>query len=152
MECDTINHAGILGTWQIKEIRSKNNPESDNDQEPFLSLVIFTPCHYSMVWEWKDVQRTFSERWNPTENEKLDRYDSFVVNTGTYKITDSTFTGYPIVARVPEFMGGKFVCEYQVTGDTMVLNMIDEYSYDGVQAPWITNGGGLILTLIRMEE
>ena len=32
------------------------------------------------------------------------------------------------------------------------MTMVDEYSYDGVQAPWAEAGGGLILTLTRADR
>lgn len=144
--------AGVAGVWQIKEIVSKDG-SGPATQKPLPSLVIFTPRHYSMVWALgTESRRAFAERWNPTDAEKIERYNSFVVNSGTYEITDSTLTAHPIVARVPEFMGGTLVCEYRVEEDTLWLTMVDEYSYDGVQAPWVTSGGGLTLTLVRIDQ
>ena len=153
--CDrsvTRDPAGVVGVWQIKEITSQNiNEPLANDSLP--SLFIFTPHHYSMVWvSSEEPQRAFIERWKPTDEEKIRRYDSFVVNSGTYEVKDSYLTAYPIVARVPEFMGGKLVCEFQVEEDTLQLKLVDEYTYDGVQAPWVASGSGLILTLVRADR
>jgi len=147
----TKSHTEIVGIWQITEITNQNASDPlANDSIP--SLFIFTPHHYSMVWILsEEPQRAFRDRWNPTDAEKIKRYDSFVVNSGTYEIKDTFFTAYPIVARVPEFMGGKLVCEFQVEEDTLQLKLVDEYAYDGVQAPWVASGDGLIIELVRIE-
>lgn len=142
----------IIGVWQIKEISSQSaNQPLTTDSIP--SLFIFTAHHYNMVWVLsEDPQRAFAERWNPTDAEKIKRYDSFVVNSGSYEIEESYLTAYPIVARVPEFMGGKLVCEFKVKEDTLRLKLVDEYTYDGVQAPWVASGDGLILELVRIDR
>jgi hypothetical protein len=143
---------GVVGVWQIKEIASQDGSEPFTN-EPLPSIFIFTPHHYSMVWVLsEEPQRAFAERWKPTDAEKIERYNSFVVNSGTYEITESILTAHPIVARVPEFMGGRLVCEYRVEEDTLRLKLVDEYSYDGVQAPWVASGSGLILTLVRIDR
>ena len=103
-------------------------------------------CGYSV-----EPQRFFAERWNPTDTEKIRRFNSLVVNSGTYEIKGSILTAHPIVARIPEFVGGKLICEYRLENDTMRLAFIDEYSYDGIQAPWVTSGSGLILKLVRID-
>jgi hypothetical protein len=140
----------IVGVWQIKEVARQKGGEPVADMT-IPSVFIFTPHHYSMVWLLSaEPQRAFAERWNPTDAEKIERYDSFVVNTGTYEITKSILTAHPIVARIPEFIGGRLVCEYQVEGDSLRLKFVDEYTYDGVRAPWVASGRGLILTLVRI--
>lgn len=142
----------IVGVWQIKEVARQNGGEPVADMTK-RSIFIFTPHHYSMVWVLSaEPQRAFAERWNPTDAEKIERYDSLVVNAGTYEITESTITAHPIVARIPEFVGGRLVCEYRVEGDSLRLKFVDEYTYDGVQAPWVASGRGLILTLVRIDQ
>lgn len=142
----------VVGVWRIEELTRKDGSRLDEDGTS-PSLLIFTEHHYSMVWASRlESQRAFAERWNPTDAEKIERYDSFVVNSGIYEIEDSTLTAYPIVARVPEFMGGALVCEYHVHQNTMRLEMVDEYSYDGVRAPWVERGDGLVLTLARIDR
>jgi hypothetical protein len=143
---------GIVGVWQIKGIASQDANEPFADATP-SSIFIFTPRYYSMVWVLSEKpRRAFAERWKPTDEEKIDRYDSFVVNSGTYEIEGSKLTVHPIVARVPEFTGGRLLCEYRVEKDTLQLTFVDECSYDGVQAPWVAGGGGLILTLVRIDR
>jgi hypothetical protein len=141
----------LVGVWQVKEI-ARQGGSGPITAKPLPSIIIFTSRHYSMMWVFDtDPTRSFAERWSPTDTEKIDRFDSLVVNSGIYEVEGSTLTAHPLVARIPEFVGGKLVCEYRIENDTMQLQFIDEYSYDGVQAPWVAKGG-LILTLIRVER
>ncbi len=141
---------GITGVWHVRELigRGSSKPLSD---KPFPNLFIFTAKHYSMVWvSGTDAQRPFTTRWSPTDAEKMERFDSLVVNAGMYEIENNTLIAHPVVARIPDFMGGKLICEYHIENDKMLLKFVDEYSFDGVQAPWVAEGG-LILTLVRVE-
>ena len=141
--------ADVIGVWQVKEVARQGGSDPLSDK-PLPSIIIFTPRHYSMVWVFDtEPPRSFAERWTPTDAEKIERFDSLVVNSGTYEVEGNRLTAHPIVARIPEFVGGKLICEYHVENDTMQLKFIDEYSYDGVQAPWVATGG-LILTLVRV--
>jgi hypothetical protein len=138
---------GVIGVWQVKEIR-RQNVESPVTDKPFPNLFFFAPRHYSMVWVL-GVDEPFTERWAPTDEEKIKRFDSMVINAGTYEIDGVTITAHPMVARIPDFVGGKLICEFNVDKDTMRLKFVDEYSFDGVQAPWVAKGG-LVLTLVRI--
>jgi hypothetical protein len=139
---------GVVGVWQVKEI-ARQGGSGPIAAEPLPSVIIFTRSHYSMVWVFDtEPPRSFAEQWSPTDAEKIERFDSLVVNSGTYEIKGNRLTAHPIVARIPEFVGGKLICEYRVENDTMQLKFVDEYSYGGVQAPWVASGG-LVLTLTR---
>jgi hypothetical protein len=50
---------------------------------------------------------------DPTNEEKIAAYDSFVANSGTYEVTGATLTLHPMVARSPNFMAGG-VAKYQL--------------------------------------
>lgn len=155
VSCKTTHEAGpsqLKGVWRITEIESLGGSAPVN-RDPLPSLVIFTAHHYSMVWlPGTEAQRAFAKRWHPTDTEKIARYDAFVTNTGTYDAVDTILTMHPIVARVPEFMGGKLIHSYSLSADLLHLVTLDEYSYDGVQAPWVKSGGGEKLTLVRVIE
>ena len=138
----------VVGVWQIKDI-GRQNVKGPLTDKTFPNIFIFTPNHYSMVWVFgENAGRAFTERWKPTDAEKIERFDSMVVNAGTYEISGSTLTAHPVVARIPDFIGGKLICDFHVDKDTMQLRFIDEYSFDGMQAPWVKSGG-LVLTLVR---
>lgn len=87
----------------------------------------------------------------PTDEEKIARFNSLIVNAGSYSIEGSTLTAHPVVARMPDFVGGKLICDIRVDKDTMWLKFVDEYSFDGVQAPWVKDGG-LTLILERIDS
>jgi hypothetical protein len=139
---------GVVGVWQIGKIHHGDRLIAD---KPVPSIFVFTSSHYSMLWVLTTKpEQPFAERWNPTDEEKLKRFNSLIVNSGTYDVEGSTLTMYPVVARVPDLVGGKQICEYSIDKDTMRLKFVDEYSFDSVQAPWVASGG-LTLTLVRLE-
>ena len=139
---------GVVGVWQIKQVATQSGALITD--KPLPGLFIFTPNHYSMLWVLSTKTEPFAERWNPTDDEKIKRFNSLIINSGTYEIKDSTLTTYPVVARIPELMGGEQLCEYRLESDTMWLKFVDEYSFDGIQAPWVASGG-IVLTLVRVE-
>jgi hypothetical protein len=140
---------GLIGVWQIREVARQSDGALITDK-PLPSIFIFTPGHYSMLWVFSTKTEPFVERWNPTDEERIKRFNSLIINSGTYEIEGSTITMYPVVARIPDLMGGKQIGEYHIENDTMQLKLVDEYSFDGVQAPWVA-GGGITLTLVRIE-
>ena len=145
---------GLLRVWQIQTIEKTTSAGSSINRSPQPSLAIFTPSHYSLVWmPGATGMRTFKQRWLPTDDEKIQRYGEIVVNSGTYTQTESTITAQPVVSRVPEFMGGvRLLYEYRIDGDTLSLMSMDEYSYDGVQAPWAAASERVKLTLKKVAE
>ena len=146
----TASHA-IHGAWQVKEIARQNAARSHSEQ-PLPSVFIFTEHHYSMMWlPSVESQHSFAERWNPTDEEKIARFNSLIVNAGSYEIKGSTLTAHPVVARMPDFVGGSLTCEVRIEKNTMWLKFVDEYSFDGVQAPWVKEGG-LTLILERIDS
>ena len=67
--------------------------------------------------------RTLAATDSATDAEKLAAYDSFVANSGTYEVADSTLTIHPIVARSPNYMsGGSDKYHFRVSGDTLWLS------------------------------
>jgi len=140
---------GVVGVWKVENVARQGGSEPIAGK-PLPSIIVFTSSFYSMVWVFgAEAQRPFAKRWNPTDAEKIERFDSLVVNAGTYEIDGNTLIAHPVVARIPDFMGGKLICDYQIEKNTMMLKFVDEYSFDGVQAPWV-KGGGLVLKLVRM--
>jgi hypothetical protein len=142
----------IKGVWRVSDITREYNDQSISD--PLPSQIIFTNGHYSIVWmPLKEAIPAFETRWQPTEEEKLQRFDEIVVNSGTYSLDGSDLRIEPVVARFAEFIGGYI--DYQVTwvGDDLVLTFMDEATFDGVRAPWVApRRGKEHLTLVRKED
>jgi len=140
------------GVWSINKIERDN--EQTQNLDPLPSLIIFTKKHYSIVWMPGDTAiEAFAERWSPTNEEKIQRYEEIVVNTGTYEIEGTQIEVRPVIARIPEFIGGLMIYEYEKLGDSLTLTLMDEYTFDGVQAPWVSRSSGQTrLSLSRLAD
>ena len=111
----------IEGVWKVTEIVITGAGAS-NVASPQPSLFIFTQRHYSQTWVQGSQPRTLFKAEEPTNEEKIPAFDSFVANTGTYEITGSTLTIKPIVARYPNFMaGGSDKYQFRIEGNTLSL-------------------------------
>lgn len=146
--------SGLAGVWQVQEIEVTSSNGSTVNRDPQPGQAIFTGSHYSLVWMPAATGlRAFEQRWVPTDAEKIQRYGEIVVNSGAYVMdSDSLITLSPLVSRVPEFMGGgRMLYRFCVAGDTLWLTSLDEYSFDGVQAPWASAGARTTLRLTRIE-
>jgi hypothetical protein len=90
-----------------------------------------------MVMAQGDEPRNeYEDPWNPSDDEIIKAYNSILVNAGTYELKDSIIITYPIIARVPNFVGGTASYEYKIEGDTLELTWFDEVSKTGVPHPW----------------
>lgn len=111
----------LVGAWSIVSIRVTGPDSANTTVQP--SLYLFGDRHYSMMRVTGNQPRTLSAKYNDTDAEKLAAYDSFVANTGTYEVADSTLTIHPTVARSPNFMsGGSDKYDFRVSGDTLWLS------------------------------
>jgi len=130
--------ASIEGVWKVVEIRQVGPKGEAVVSDPEPGLYIFTAKHYSMVWTPGSAERPGSATtWFPTNEEKVQDFNTIIVNSGTYEMADSTMTTYPVVAKTPEFVGGKAVYHWRVAADTLWLTMVDTYASDGTQDPWV---------------
>ena len=153
----------IVGVWEVVKIATDYESAPDTgprtsqvepNPHPLPSQIIFTNSHYSMIWmPGKEAMTAFAVRWQPSDEEKVRRFGEIVVNTGTYEIKDGLITVHPRIARVPEFMGGYMRYDYKWSGDRLVLTLRDEYTLDGVRAPWVNESSGHIhLILARLGD
>ena len=108
----------VEGVWRIAELTITGaNPSSTVDPP---SLLIFTPTHYSMMRTVGPQPRASFVAINPTSEEKVAAYDSFIANSGTYELSGTTLTTRPIVSKHPNYMGGGFdTYEVRSAGDTL---------------------------------
>jgi hypothetical protein len=145
----------FIGVWEVQQLEFSSPTGTEINPTPQPGQAIFTRSHYSLTWMPGETgMRAFRERWIPTEAEMVQRYGEIVVNSGVYEMGEQgKVTLRPTVSRVPEFMrGGYLLYEYRVLGDTLWLTSLDEYSFDGVQAPWAASGNGVTLRLSRVED
>jgi hypothetical protein len=141
----------IEGVWRIVEIRNVGPEGETVNPAPQPSLYIFTAKHYNMVWiPGREPRQGSAKTWFPTNDEKVRDFDTFIENSGTYEVTDTTLTTRPMVAKTPEYMGGKGVFVYRIVADTLWLTNVDIYSADGTQDPYIVQYTSP-LKLVRVE-
>jgi hypothetical protein len=147
----SLSPNSMEGVWQITEITTVNRDGKTRNSEPQPGLFIFTRSYYSAVWTPSTGPRPpYADRWRPTDEEKVKAYDSIVVNTGTYELTETELITRPIIARVPGFGGGTATYKYKLDGDDLFLEMVEEYSGDGIRATWLDRTR-FPLKLVRVE-
>ena len=85
-------------------------------------VIIFAPKHYSVIWIPGKQPRSLFKGEDPTNEEKIAAYDSFVANSGTYEVAGETLTLHPVVSRSPNFMaGGAAKNQFRIEGTTLWL-------------------------------
>ena len=109
------------GAWKVVEV-VVTGAEAENNPSPQPGLCIFGQRHYSMFRVPGAKPRTLYKGEEPTSEEKVKAFDSFIANTGTYEVSGSTITIRPIVARSPNFMAGGFSkYQFRVEGSNLWL-------------------------------
>jgi hypothetical protein len=112
------------------------------------SLVIFAEGYYSIGYAFGDSASVpFTERWHPSDREKVARYSSVIVNSGTYRLSGSRLDARPLFALAPEFVGGRGVFSYAFKADTLELTWERSIAFDGLEYP--SKGSVIFLRLVR---
>lgn len=141
----------LNGVWKVAEITLENQQGIRTNSDPQPGLFVFGDDYYSIAWIPRPEPRiAFSTPWQPTDEEIKSAYETVLFNTGTYELTDTTLTTRPVISKVPDLSGGHAVYQCRIEQDVLWLTMIDEYSVDGSQAPWVGNVR-FPLKLIRIE-
>lgn len=134
-EQKTTGAGSLEGVWRETEIVI-TGANASTIQSPQPSLYIFTPTHYAMMGTLGDRPRSPYKAVDPTTEERVAAYDSFWGNAGTYEVAGDTLTIRPVIARVPNFMGGGYQkLQFRVDGDSLWLTgkSTDEYVRFGEQ-------------------
>jgi len=111
----------IEGVWKVTEI-VVTGADAANVATPQPGLIIFARKHYSVIWIPGNQPRSLFKGEDPTNEEKIAAYDSFVANSGTYEVAGETLTLHPVVSRSPNFMaGGAAKNQFRIEGTTLWL-------------------------------
>jgi hypothetical protein len=111
----------LEGAWSVVSMHVTGPDSAGTTVQP--SLFLFGDKHYSMMRVTGNQPRTLAATDSDTDAEKLAAYNSFIANTGTYEVADSTLTIHPVVARSPNYMsGGSDIYHFRVSGDTLWLS------------------------------
>lgn len=128
----------LIGVWKVIETSVIDSEGESKNLYEHPSLYVFYEEYYCMVMVLGDDARTeFKDPWNPTDDEKRAAYDSILVNAGTYELRDSVIITRPIIARVPNFVGGEAYYEYKLQNHALTLIMFNEVSSEGIPQPWV---------------
>jgi hypothetical protein len=112
------------------------------------SFFLFSGASYSMAWAYGEgPSPLYAERWTPTTEEKLARFGSMLVNSGTFETDGDRMVVHPRFALAPEFVGGEARFRFSVAGDTLRLSWDETYAIDGV--PYPAGGASTVLRLVR---
>ena len=137
----------LEGAWKITEESFESPDASWTDTSPQPSLHIFAKQHYSIMLvpsgpDGRSQPRKLFSDDERTDAEKIAAFDSFIANSGTYEVSDSSLTTRPIVAKNPNFMsGGSLTYIYQIEGDTLQLTLTPPWAPDTERS----------VTLVRLE-
>lgn len=121
----------LVGVWSVTErTTGVDEPETVSPAQP--GLYIFTKGHYSAVFvtgiEARKASRTSFE---PSDEEKVAQHETIIVNAGTYTIDGDVITFKPIVAKIPEFMGGESRSKFDIKDDVLSFKTISLKAADG---------------------
>lgn len=124
------------GAWQLvaaETITPDGRRLPGQFQESFL---LFAGDYYSMNWARGEIAAPHSaEPLRPTDAEKVDRYNSVIVNAGRLEVSEGVLTIRPDFALVPEYVGGLGEFDYTLTDDTLEFEWRTIESADGAPDP-----------------
>ena len=118
----------LEGAWQISESSFTSPDTSYTITDPQPSLYLFAERHYSIMLVPVSEPRPLAVgdapiigAVDPTDAEKVASWDTFIANSGTYEVTDSTITIRPMVAKSANLMaaGGPLTYTYHVMEDML---------------------------------
>ena len=138
----------LEGAWQVVEMRQELPDGTGYDLHPRESFVLFAGTDYSIAWAYGDgPSPLYSERWKPTEEERLARFGSMLVNSGTFELDGDRMVAHPRFALAPELVGGEVRFRFSFSRDTLRLSWDETISVDGV--PYPSGGASTVLRLVR---
>jgi hypothetical protein len=149
-ERSTSQSDPLHGAWHVATMYLIS---ADKDTIEILineSLIIFGEGYYSVAYAFgENKDSTFAERWHPNGKEKIDRYSSLIVNTGSYQINGSHLYARPLFALAPEFIKGQAVFSFKFVEETLELTWEKSIAFDGLEYP--SAGTVTLLCLVRAK-
>jgi len=138
----------LEGAWQVVEMRQEYPDGRGYPLHPRESFFLFAGSGYSIAWAYGDgPSPLYAERWRPTEEERLARFGSMLVNAGTFEVDGDRMVAHPRFALAPELAGGEVRFRFSFSGDTLRLSWDETYSVDGI--PYPSDGASTVLRLVR---
>ncbi|MBN2103407.1 hypothetical protein JW835_05125 [bacterium] len=140
----------LQGAWRVTAM-CLISANKDTMKVPINeSLFIFGEGYYSIVYAFGDKSSpTYAERWHPSDSEKVSRYSSLIVNTGSYHINGSHLYARPLFALAPEFVKGQAIFSFRFVKETLELIWEKSIAFDGLEYP--SAGTVTLLKLVRVK-
>ena len=142
----------LHGAWRGLDIQTVTATGEVTEVDMQENLLLFTEGYYTIAYSSGDERfPPYAARWAATDEEKVARIDSIVVNGGTYDVTGSTLVMRPQFAITPGFVNGRSEYEYEISGAALTLTLTNVVSSDDIQLPAFADGGRIIYRLARLE-
>jgi hypothetical protein len=138
----------LNGAWRLVSMHLVLADGKSIEIPAHESLVLFANGYYSIGYAFGEAGSVpYAERWHPSDGEKVARFSSLIVNSGSYRLDGSKIDARPLFALAPEFVGGEAVFSYAVTADTLNLTWERSIASDGLEYP--SRGTVTLLKLVR---
>jgi hypothetical protein len=140
----------LNGAWRLVTMHLRFTDGKSIGIPVHESLFIFANGYYSMGYAFGDnASVPYAERWHPDDNEKLARFNSIIMNAGSYRVSGSRLDVQPLFALAPEFIRGRGVFSYAFKADTLELTWEHSIAFDGLEYP--SKGTVTLLQLVHMQ-
>lgn len=136
----------LNGAWRLVAMQLITADGKTIEIPPRESLFLFADGYYSIGYAFGGGgSEAYAERWHPSDSEKVARFGSIIVNTGSYRLSGSKIVARPLFALAPEFVGGEGDFSFVFNADTLDLTWEKSIAFDGLEYP----SGGTV-TLLRL--
>jgi len=140
----------LNGAWRVVSMRLDIADGNSIEVPVHESLVLFADGYYSISYAFgAGGSVPYAERWHPSDSEKIARFGSMIVNSGSYRLSASRLDARPLFALAPEFVGGEGIFTYAFAVDTLELTWERSIAFDGLEYP--SRGAVTRLRLVRAE-
>ena len=134
------------GGWLLVETTKVTPDTTWTDSTPPIGLYVFVDRHFSIMLVDADEPRTLFPSGGTaaaSDEQRLQAYDPFIADAGTYRFNDSILTTQNIIAKVPNVMNYEITHRYRIAGDSLWL------TFSGAWAP---PGGEITYHLVRNQD
>ena len=135
----------VEGAWRVVEVQTFRPNGQVTSIVPSESVVLFASGHYSFCWT---SHQSLSQGWQISDTERVVRFNSTLINAGTYEFADSHLVTHAQFALQPKFVGGSATFRVIMSGDTLVLSGTNVLAADNTQHPTYAAGAHIVSKLV----
>ncbi len=122
----------LQGAWLVTNITDAEG----NEIEAQPGLYLFTETHYSIMFVPGTDERAQFAGSDPTDEESLGAYKTFIANSGRYQVAGDQLTLRAYVAKDPDYMASfpnnqAYATVHIAGGDTLHLTYTGEFFISG---------------------